>query len=60
MVFRVRCIVGDTPKVSAIFSGILTGIICEAHGGDYLSDDDDEVQIMVTNSEGEDVLVSLR
>lgn len=50
----------DAPKISAIFSGILAGIICEAHGDDYLSDDDDDVQIMVTNSEGKEILVSLR
>ena len=58
MVFRVRCVVSDTPKVSALFSGILGGIISEAHGDDYLSDDDEDFQIMVTNQEGEEVLVS--
>ena len=59
MVFRVRCIVGDTPKVSAIFSGILSDIIGEAHGDDYLSDEDDDVEIMVSNVDGEEVPVSL-
>jgi hypothetical protein len=58
MVFRVRCIVGDTPKVSAIFSSILSEIINEVHGDDYLSDEDDDVEIMVSNADGEDVPVS--
>jgi hypothetical protein len=59
-VFRVRCIVGDTPRVSAIFSTILSDIIGEAHGDDYLSDEDEDVEIMVSNSDGEEVPVRLR
>lgn len=58
--FRVRCIVGDTPRVSAIFSTILSDIIGEAHGDDYLSDEDEDVEIMVSNSDGEEVPVRLR
>jgi hypothetical protein len=58
MVFRVRCIVGDTPKISAIFSNILSDIVCESHGDDYLSDEDEEAEIMVSNSDGEEVPVS--
>jgi hypothetical protein len=57
-VFRVRCIVGDTPRVSAIFSTILSDIIGEAHGDDYLSDEDEDVEIMVSNSDGEEVPVN--
>jgi hypothetical protein len=52
--------VGDTPRVSAIFSTILSDIIGEAHGDDYLSDEDEDVEIMVSNSDGEEVPVRLR
>lgn len=51
---------GDTPRVSAIFSTILSDIIGEAHGDDYLSDEDEDVEIMVSNSDGEEVPVRLR
>lgn len=57
--FRVRCIVGDTPKVSAIFSGILCDIVTESHGDDYLSDEDEDVEIMVSNANGEEEPVRL-
>ena len=58
MVFRVRCLVGDAPKISAIFSDIISDIVSESHGDDYLSDEDEEAEIMVSNSDGEEVPVS--
>ena len=58
MVFRIRCLVGDAPKISAIFSGIISDIVSKSHGDDYLSDEDEEAEIMVSNSDGEEVPVS--
>lgn len=50
--------VGHAAKVSDIFSDILGDIINEVHGNDYLSDDDETVDVMISNSDGEEVPVS--
>jgi hypothetical protein len=46
--------VDDTPKVSSIFYQILSDIIHQSHGEDYLSDEDDNSEVMVENSDGEE------
>lgn len=45
---------GDTPRISTIFSRILSNVIAESHGDDYLSDEDDDGEVMVMNSDGEE------
>jgi hypothetical protein len=56
---RIESIIGDIPRVLVIFSTILSDIISEAHGDDYLSNEDEDIKTIVSNSDSKGVRVRL-